>query len=232
MKAVILAGGRGTRLGSLTENVPKPLLPIGKKPILEIIIERLRDHGFDDIILNVKYKAESIRSYFHNGSSLNVRIRYFEEDEPCGTAGPVKLVEHLLDNEPFLTMNGDLLTDLDFRDMYNTHVSGSSELTIATKTYKIKVPYGVLSMNNGNILSIAEKPDLDFVINAGIYIVSPSALDSIPKDKYYDMPDLIQSLINQGRKINTYLLNCDWQDIGSIESYNKAKANAELNGEQ
>jgi NDP-sugar pyrophosphorylase family protein len=226
MKAVIIAGGRGARLRPLTDKIPKPLLPIGKKPILEIIIERLRKYGFVDIILNVKYKAESIKAYFHDGSNLNVKITYFEDDEPCGTAGPIKLVEHLLDDEPFLTMNGDLLTDLNFNDMYKAHLGNSAELTMATKRFSMKVPYGVLDMNNGNLLSIKEKPDVEFLINAGIYIVSPSALDIIPKNQYYDMPDLIQTLIQQGRKVETYYLDCEWQDIGTIENYNKAKAQA------
>jgi len=224
MKAVILAGGRGTRLGALTENIPKPLLPIGKKPILEIIIERLREHGFSDIILNVKYKAENIRAYFHDGKNFRVKISYFEDDEPCGTAGPIKLVEHLLGDEPFVTMNGDLLTDIDFSKMYNNHLNSSAELTMATKKYTVKIPYGVVYMENGNLSSIKEKPELDFMINAGIYVVSPSALDIIPEKKYYDMPELIQTLIDQQRKVNAYFIDCEWQDIGTIESYNLANA--------
>ena len=224
MKAVILAGGKGTRLRPLTYATPKPLLPIGKKPILEIIIEGLKEHGFTDIILTVQYKAELIKDYFRNGDSLDVNIAYFHEEKPSGTAGPLKLVEHLLDDEPFLTMNGDLLTDLDFAKMYQAHLDKSAELTMATTTHTIKSPYGVIEMQDNKIVSIEEKPDLEFLVNAGIYIISPSALDIIPEGEFFDMPDLIQTLIDQGRKVETYYIDGEWQDIGTMESYEKANA--------
>jgi len=224
MKAVILAGGRGTRLKPLTDTIPKPLLPIGRKPILEIIIEQLREHGFTDIILNVKYKAESIESYFRDGNSLNVKITYFEDNEPCGTAGPIKLVEKLLDSEPFITMNGDLLTDLDFKKMYHAHIESSAELTMATYTHTVEIPYGVIQTRDNRIISIEEKPSVEFLINAGIYIVSPSALDVIPENQFYNMPDLIQRLIDQKRKVEIYPIDGKWHDIGTMESYNQAKS--------
>lgn len=224
MKAVILAGGEGARLRPLTYSIPKPLLPIGRKPILEIIIERLQNHGFTDIILNVGYKAELIEAYFRDGSSLDVKITYFQEDKPFGTVGPVKLIEHLLDNQPFITMNGDLLTDLDFGEMYNAHVDELAELTMATKIYNVRLPYGIVSKQDSKIVSITEKPELEFLINAGIYVVSPSALDIIPKDESFDMTDLIQMLINQGRRVKTYYIDGEWQDLGTMESYEEANA--------
>ena len=224
MKAVILAGGKGTRLRPLTNLVPKPLLPIGRKPILEIIIEQLRDHGFTDIILTVEYKAELIRAYFHNGNGLNVNITYLQESKFNGTAGPVKSVEHLLDDKPFVTMNGDLLTDLNFTKIYQAHLDKSAELTIATTDYTVTLPYGVIDTQNGNIVSVREKPRLEFLINAGIYVVSPSALDVIPKGKFFDMPSLIQILIDQKRKVETYFIDCKWQDLGTMENYEKANA--------
>ena len=229
LKAVILAGGKGTRLRPLTYAIPKPLLPIGRKPILEIIIERLREHGFTDIILTVEYKAELIEAYFRDGDSLDVNITYLHENKPSGTAGPLKLVEHLLDDQPFITMNGDLLTDLDFGEMYQAHLEKNLELTMATTTHTIKSPYGVIDMQDNKIVSIREKPDLTFLINAGIYVVSPSALDIISKGEFFDMPDLIQTLIDQGRKVETYYIDGKWQDIGTMESYEKA--NAENSGE-
>lgn len=224
MKAVILAGGKGTRLGIISSVIPKPLLPVGTKPILEIIIERLRDHGFTDIILNTGYKAEIIEAYFRDGNGLNVNITYYQEDKPMGTAAPVKLVEHLLGDQPFITMNGDLLTDMDFRAMYQMHLDKSAELTVAVTSYSYKVPYGVINMQDNVIKSIDEKPELKFLINAGIYVVSPSALDIIPKNTFFNMTDLIQTLIDQNRKVETCYIDGEWQDIGTIEAYEKANA--------
>ncbi len=221
MKAVILAGGKGTRLRPLTYSIPKPLLPIGRKPILEIIIERLREHNVEEVILTVEYKAELIRSYFRDGNGLGVRILYHQENRFSGTAGPVKQVEHMLDGEPFITMNGDLLTDLNFTKMYQTHLDQSSELTIATAGHTVTLPYGVIDTQDDKIVSIREKPTLEFLINAGIYILSPSTLGSIPEDGTYDMPDLIQTLVDQKRKVGTYFIDGEWQDLGTMESYEK-----------
>lgn len=229
MKAIILAGGEGTRLRPLSYVIPKPLLPIGTKPILEIIIERLRDYGFTDIILNTGYKSELIEAYFREGKDLNVNITYYQENKPWGTAGPIKFVEHLLDSQPFLTMNGDLLTDLDFNKMYQFHIEESAELTVAVTNYSYKVPYGVISMEGDKIASIDEKPELKFIINAGIYIVSPSALDAIPKNTFFDMTDLIQTLVDQERRVKTYYLDCKWQDVGNIETYEMINAEYFIN---
>ncbi|MFC1717669.1 sugar phosphate nucleotidyltransferase [Candidatus Poribacteria bacterium] len=227
MKAVILAGGKGTRLRPLTYSIPKPLLPIGRKPILEIIIEQLRDHDFGEIILTVEYKAELIRSYFRDGNGLGVKISYHQENNYSGTAGPVKQVEHLLDGEPFVTMNGDLLTDLDFTKMYQAHLDQSSELTIATAGHTVTLPYGVIDTQDGKIVSIREKPTLKFLINAGIYILSPSTLDTIPGNEPFDMPDLIQSLVDQERKVGTYFIDGEWQDLGTMESYEKVNSESD-----
>ena len=221
MKAVILAGGKGTRLRPLTYSIPKPLLPIGRKPILELIIERLRDHNFKEIILTVEYKAELIKSYFSDGNSRGVNITYFQENKYSGTASPVKQVQHMLNGEPFVTMNGDLLTDLDFSRMYQKHLDDLSELTIATTTHNVTLPYGVIDMQDNNITGVKEKPTLRFLINAGIYILSPTVLDVIPEDGTFDMPDLIQSLIDQKRKVGTYFIDGEWQDLGTMENYNK-----------
>lgn len=223
MKAIILAGGLGTRLRPLTYAIPKSLLPIGRKPILEIIIEGLRKSGFTDIILTVGYKAELIKAYFRDESSFNVNITYIEEKERSGTAGPIKLAEHLLD-EPFIAMNGDLLTKLDFKKMYEAHIDSSAELTVGTADYKIQLPYGLIDVQNGKIVNIKEKPELNFCVNAAIYAISPSALDIIPQGKFFDMPDAIQGLIDQGRKVEIYPITEYWRDIGIMEDYEKANA--------
>ena len=223
MQAVILAGGKGTRLRPLTYSIPKPLLPIGRKPILEIIVERLREHNFREIILTVEYKAELIRDYFGDGNGFGVEISYLQEGRYSGTAGPVKQVQHLLNGEPFVTMNGDLLTDLDFSKMYRAHQDMSSEMTVATTGHAVKLPYGVIDMQDSKIVSVREKPTLQFLVNAGIYILSSSALDVVPEEDAYDMPDLIQTLIDQGRKVGTYFIDGEWQDLGTMENYEKMK---------
>lgn len=224
MKAVILAGGEGKRLKQYTENTPKPLLAIGRKPILEIIIERLREHDIKDIILTLEYRADLIKAYFHNVSNLGVNIIYYQEGKFTGTAGPVKAVEHLLGEEPFITMNGDLLTDINFTEMYQEHLENSAELTMATTTYKVTLPYGIIDLEDGKISALREKPELTFLANAGIYVVSPSALDVAPKGEFYNMTDLIQELVDQNRKVELFHIIGEWQDLGTVENYEKAKA--------
>lgn len=224
MQAVILAGGKGTRLRPLTYSIPKPLLPVGQKPILEIIIERLRSNDFREIILAVEYKAELIKSYFGDGNGLDVNISYFQETGYSGTAGPIKRAQHLLNEKPFVTMNGDLLTDLNFSKMYQAHLDESSELTVATTTHTVTLPYGVINTQDDRIVSIREKPNVKFLINAGIYILSPSVLDVIPEDVPFDMPDVIQTLIDQGREVRTYFIDGEWQDLGTLENYKRANS--------
>ncbi len=222
MQAVILAGGKGTRLQPLTHSIPKPLLPIGKKPILELIIEQLRDVEVEEIIITIEYKAELIKSYFRDGRHLGVKIRYYQEDGPSGTAGPLKLIESMIKDQPFITMNGDLLTDLDIAKMYQHHLKCNAEITMATATHTISSPYGVISMGkNGLIKSIKEKPHLDFLINAGIYVVSPSVLNLIPSGQSYGMPDLIQSVIDENGKMETFYIEGSWYDLGTMEAYQK-----------
>ena len=218
MKALIMAGGKGTRLRPLTYAIPKPLLPVGRKPILEIIIEQLRDSGFTEIILTVEHRAELIKAYFRDEEMFGVKITYIDEKGPSGTAGSVKLIEGMVD-EPFITMNGDLLTKLNFKDMYTAHIDSSAELTVGVKDHTIKLPYGLIYVQNGEVKGIKEKPDLAFRINAGIYVLSPSALDVIPRGEFFDMPDAIQCLIHQGRKVAYYDIKEYWRDIGQMEDY-------------
>ena len=218
MKALIMAGGKGTRLRPLTYAIPKPLLPVGRKPILEIIIEQLRNSGFTDIVLTVEYKAELIKAYFRDGTPFGVKITYIDEEAPSGTAGAVKHIEDMVD-EPFIAMNGDLLTKLNFKDMYAMHINNGAELTVGVKDYTIKLPYGLIDIQDGKMKSIKEKPDLTFCINAGIYVLSPSALDVIPKGDFFDMPDAIQCLIDQDRKVAYYEIEEYWCDIGQMDDY-------------
>ena len=224
MKAMIMAGGKGTRLRPLTYAVPKPLLPVGRKPLLEIIIDGLRNSGFTDVILTVEYRSELIKAYFRDGSNFGVKITYVDEEGPSGTAGAVKGIEHLIDNEPFIAMNGDLLTKLDFKKMYDAHISSGAEFTVGVTNYTIKLPYGLIHLQNDKIVSIKEKPDISFCVNAGIYVITPSALDVIPKGEFFDMPDAIQKLIDQGRKVEVYQIDEYWRDIGRMEDYEQANS--------
>lgn len=223
MKAVILSGGKGTRLRPLTYAIPKPLLPVGRKPILEIIIERLKVCGFRNIILSVDYKKELIEVYFRDGSSFEVSIQYVEEPGPSGTAGPLRLAQHLL-HEPFLVMNGDLLTELDFRKMYHFHIDKGAELTVGTVQHKIRLPYGLMDIRDGKVAGVEEKPELSFCVNAGIYIMSPSALDVIPEGQFFNMTDAIDKLANEGRKVLNYPITEAWRDIGHMRDYEEANA--------
>ena len=222
MQAVILAGGKGTRLQPLTHSIPKPLLPIGKKPILEITLDQLKKVGCEEIIITVEYKAELIKSYFQDGRHLGINIKYYHESGPSGTAGPLRLVEHMLQNDPFILMNGDLLTDLDISQIYRHHIESAAEITMATAHHNIHSPYGVIESNeDGSIKSINEKPNLSYLINAGIYVVSPSVLNLIPIGQQYGMPDLIQSMIDSHKHIETFHIEGQWFDLGTMETYQK-----------
>jgi len=222
VKALIMAGGIGSRLRPLTYTIPKPLLPVGRKPILQIIIEQLKKCGITNIFITVEYKAELIKSYFEDGNEFGVKITYIDEDGPRGTAGSVKFIEGMVD-EPFIVMNGDLLTKLDFMDIWRLHVESGAEFTVGIKEYKIKFPYGLVNLENGKILNITEKPELTFYINAGIYVLSPSALEVVPKDHFFDMPDAIQALINQDRNVGYYEIKEYWRDVGKMEDYQEIK---------
>jgi NDP-sugar pyrophosphorylase family protein len=218
MKALIMAGGMGTRLRPLTYAIPKPLLPVGRKPILEFIIKQLRDSGFFEIYITVEYKSDLIKAYFRDGANLDVQITYIDESGPSGTAGTIKNMEGIT-NEPFIAMNGDLLTRLNFMNMYNAHIKSDAELTVGVKEYKYKFPYGLISIENGKITDISEKPELSFCINAGIYVFTPSALNVIPRGQFFDMPEAIKALLCQGRAVEHYEIKEYWRDIGQMEDY-------------
>lgn len=222
-----MAGGQGTRLRPLTYAIPKSLLPVGKKPILEIIIEGLKAAGFGEVILTVGYKADLIRTYFRDGHYHGICIKYLEEREHLGTAGSLRL---LLDElkEPFLSMNGDLLTKLDYGKMYRAHLDSSSELTVACRDYVVQLPYGMVHVSKrGEITGMTEKPDLHHTINAGIYVMSPSALDVIPPGIPFDMPDAVNALIKQRRSVQLYPITDYWRDIGQMKDYEEVNSEAE-----
>ncbi len=220
MKAVILAGGKGVRLRPLTYTIPKPLLPIGEKPILEEIIARLKALGFAEFIIAVGYRAELIETYFRDGAHMGVRIHYVRESQPLGTAGPLALVRRsfeLAPDEPLLVMNGDILTGLDMRELIGFHRRGGYEMTVATREYRLQHPYGVIRTDGERITGIVEKPTETDIVSAGIYVIQPSALDIVPDGRSFDIPDMVNQLVAQGRSVGAYRFDDEWLAIDRLE---------------
>ena len=193
MKAVILAGGKGTRLKPYTTVFPKPLMPIGDKPILEIVIRQLKSYGFNEIIMTVGHLAELIMTFFGDGSKYNVKIKYSRENQPLGTAGGLGLIKKELD-ETFLMMNGDVLTALDYSDLVNYHKRTGAIATIALNKRDVKIDFGVVELNDDNsIIGYTEKPKIDYLVSMGVYVLEPKVLDYIKSNEYLDFPDLIKN---------------------------------------
>ena len=223
MKAVILAGGLGKRLKPFTEIIPKPLLPIGEKAVLEIQIEHLKDNGFDHIYLATNYKSNYIENFFGNGDKYGVKLTISKEEKPLGTAGPIKLLQHELKNEPFLVMNGDILTLLSYRKLYEFAYKKNTLLTIATKDIYTPFQFGNIYTQGDYVVGIEEKPNIKTTILAGIYIFKPELLDHIPSNIYYGMDNLIKDMLAKGLPISHYPIQEYWLDIGQVEDYNKAR---------
>lgn len=222
MKAVILAGGKGTRLAPYTTVFPKPLIPIGHRPILDLIITQLATHGFSDITLSVGYLAELVQAYFSNGNSPSgVSLSYVKETEPTGTAGALKLLNDMDDS--FLVMNGDVLTDLDYTDFFKFHKKNGGLLTIGTYTKKTKIDLGVISTTKNTVTNYIEKPTHTYDVSMGVYAYEPEVLKFIPQNQYFDFPDLVLKLIKSGEKVVSYPFNGYWLDIGRPEDYKLAQ---------
>jgi NDP-sugar pyrophosphorylase family protein len=225
MKAMILAGGMGTRLRPLTFSIPKPLLPVGEKPILQKIMEQLRDAGITDLVLATGYQAELVRAFCGDGSKFGVSVTYIHEHQPLGTAGPAAALQgQIRPGELLLLMNGDLITDLDFRQFVESSRASSCDLTVAYAKYTYRSPYGVLSIADGTVQGVTEKPETEYAISAGIYCLSSAALDLIPQDTFFTMPDLMSRLLAAGRPIHAYPISGIWIGLESIEHFNEALA--------
>lgn len=222
MKAIILSGGLGTRLKPFTEVIPKPLLPIGEKAVLEIQIEHLKKHGFDRIYLATNYKSDYIENFFGDGSKYGVKLSISKEDKPLGTAGPVKLLQDQL-SDPFLVMNGDILTLLDFSKLFDFACARESLLTICTKEIVTPFHFGNIFTDGDFVTGIEEKPNIRTTILAGIYIFKPQLLDTIPDDQYYGMDTLINDMISARMPITHYPIQEYWLDIGQVQDYEKAQ---------
>lgn len=218
---VLMVGGIGNRLRPLTEQCPKPLLKIGNKPLLEIIIENFIEQGFHQFFLAVNYKAEMIKNFFGDGSSWNVEIRYLHENYPMGTAGALSLLPEL-PSHPLIIMNGDLLTKANFRQLLNFHNEHQAHGTMCVRDYDFQVPFGVVKTNHQQILRIDEKPTHRFFVNAGIYVLDPLSLQFVPSDSYFDMPDLFQELITHHRETIVFPIREYWMDIGHMDDFQRA----------
>lgn len=221
-KVVLMVGGLGTRLRPLTENTPKPMLMVGNKPILQTIVEKFAEYGFVNIVMCVNYKSHVIQEHFGDGSLFGVNIEYILEEKRMGTAGALSLLKEV-PNEPFFVMNGDLLTNVNFEHLYHYHLANNSMATMCVREYSFQVPYGVVSLEEGKIISIKEKPMQKFFVSAGIYMFNPEAIAYIEKDTFFDMPTLFEKFIEKGKNTLSFLIREYWLDIGRIEEYERAK---------
>jgi len=225
VQAVIMAGGFGRRLLPLTEDTPKPMLPVGGKPVMEHIIEQLRGAGIKHINISTYYKSEVIMNYFGDGSRFDVDLKYINEDQPLGTAGALGLIKEV--NGPLLVINGDVLSQINFRAMLIYHQEHKADLTVAVSKYDLKVPYGVVESDGVFVREVVEKPTLTFFVNAGIYLLEPSVYNYIPKNESLDMTDLIGRLIEEKRLVVSFPIVEYWLDIGRHVDYRKAQEDAE-----
>lgn len=220
-RAIILAGGKGTRLRPYTVVLPKPLMPIGEYPILEVVIRQLLSHGFTHITMAVNHQAELIKAFFGDGSKWNIKIDYSLEDQPLGTMGPLKLINDLPDN--FLVMNGDILTDLNYSDFYERHAKDGELFTISSFTREQKIDYGVLETDQLNSLTgFLEKPSKSFEVSMGVYMVSSKILDYIPKNSPYGFDNLMLEMLKDKKQVRVRNFNGYWLDIGRPDDYMQA----------
>jgi len=220
-KVVIMAGGKGMRLRPLTKNIPKPMLRVGKKPILQTIIEKFKESGYENFVICVNHLSKVIKNYFGNGTKFGVKIEYIHEKKRMGTAGALSLFKTKL-TEPFFVINGDLMINLDFEKMLDFHNENNSKATMCIAEYNLELPYGEVKLNNEKIVSIEEKPIHKIFVNAGVYILDPKCIELIPKT-FYDMPSLFKKIIANKKKTISFPIHEYWVDIGRFDDYKKAK---------
>jgi len=225
MRAVVMAGGMGKRLRPLTESLPKPLLPVGDQPLLSRLVERLKAAGIERVSITTHFLAERIHEVLGDGSGMGLTIDYVPEDEPLGTAGSLSLLGR--PSEPTLVINGDILTRLNFRAMLEYHQDYKADMTVAVKQYDLQVPYGVVECEGERLLRLVEKPNLQFFVVAGIYLLDPSVWDFLDAGANCDMPALIERLVQAGRRVVQFPVSEYWLDIGSLEHYQRAQQDAD-----
>ncbi len=225
LTAVVMAGGSGTRLRPLTDDRPKPMLPMGDRPLLEHIVDRLRMAGIRRLNITRHYKGNVIEDHFGDGRDFGVDIRYVDEKKPLGTAGALSLME--ASDEPLLVINGDIVTNVDLRAMLDFHGEHRADMTVAVRQQEFTIPYGVVEMDGVELVGILEKPTDRHMINAGIYLLSAGVSRQVPAGQHYDMTDLIQDLISKGLTVIGFPIQEYWIDIGQPEDYQKAQADVE-----
>ncbi len=223
---VIMAGGVGSRLGELTHNCPKPLLKVGDKTILEIIINSFTQYNFNNFIISVNYFAEMIINYFQTGENFNASIDYVQELKPLGTAGSLGLIKK--PSKPFFLINGDILTKVNYLEMMKFHNDNKSLITVGVREYKTTIPYGVFNLMNNEIHDLVEKPVKSSFINAGIYIINPEVLDLIPSNEFTNITDIIKKLLIK-KYVTAFPIYEYWTDIGEIDTLNRAKLDYDKN---
>ena len=219
---VLMAGGLGVRLGSLTKNSPKPLLYVGNQPVLQTILESFIAYGFHNFYFSVNYKAEMIEEFFGDGSKWDVSIKYIHEDKRMGTAGALSLLPERPEM-PFFVMNGDILTKVNFLQLLDFHNEHRAVATMCAFKYDLQIPYGVLQIDKHRLIEIDEKPVQSFFVNAGIYVLEPKTLDHIPVDAFFDMPSLYETLIDTRQEAAVFPLREYWLDIGHMANFKRAQ---------
>lgn len=220
--AVIMAGGRGSRLRPLTDDTPKPLLKIGDKPIIQHNVDRLQKFGVDDFWISVRYLGEQIEAFFGNGADRGISINFIWEEDPLGTIGAVSKIDEF-SNDYVLITNSDLLTNLDYEDFFLDFIENDADMSVVTIPYHIDIPYAVMETSDNQVVSFKEKPTYTHLSNGGIYLVKREVLHHIPKNTFYNTTDLMQYLINDGKKLISYPIRQYWLDIGRHEDYKKAQ---------
>lgn len=218
---LIMAGGLGTRLRPLTDNCPKPMLTVGDKPILEIIINNFIENGFSNFYLSINYKGEMIEDYFGDGSDRGISIKYLKEKKRLGTAGSLSLLDPPPEH-PIIVMNGDLLTKVNFQQLLDFHDDSKNPATICVREHNFQIPFGVVKIDDYRLSGLKEKPVKKVFVNAGIYVLNPETLSMIPDDQFYDMPDLFSALLEKKEKPGVFPVREYWLDIGRMSEYKKA----------
>lgn len=228
MQAVILAGGKGTRLRPYTTLIPKPLMPIGENAIINILLSRLTKFGVTEVFLCLNHFADIIKAFLHSGEKTGIKINYSFENIPLGTVGPIRLLENL--NNDFLVMNGDLLTDLNFLNFFQYHLNNESQLTVAAYERKVKIDFGVLDVdfNNKKLIGFYEKPEYNYIVSMGIYAMNKSIVQLIPENKFFGFDDLLSSMLNKNYPVKIYPYTGYWLDIGRPDDYDKANEDIKL----
>lgn len=218
---VIMAGGEGKRLLPLTQDCPKPMLRIGGKPLLEIILEQCKNAGFEQFYFSVNYLKHQIQDYFGDGARWHVRIDYLEETHPLGTGGALSLMPQK-PTEPFLVLNGDVLTRIDYDRLLQFHMEQRSAATLCVREHKTQVPYGVVQMDDLQVLTLEEKPVVSHYVNAGIYLLDPALLDLVPQNLFFDMPTLLEKAIQRQHRVSAFPVHEYWVDVGHPETLKRA----------